>query len=78
MEYQLLYLKRREKLIKDSGFSVDILGDEFGEITIVLSAKKGKCPFYRWKCPRRFKGKFYVKRMDSDRANEWLDSWEDI
>jgi hypothetical protein len=71
-------LKRREKLIKDSGFSVDILGDEFGEITIVLSAKKGKCPFYRWKCPRRFKGKFYVKRMDSDRANEWLDSWEDI
>lgn len=71
-------LKRRDKLIKESGFSVDILGDEFGGITIVLSSKRGKCPFYRWKCPRRFKGEIYVFRMGGNGVNEWLDSWEDI
>lgn len=70
-------LKRREKLFKESEFSVEIWGDVFDEIIIALSSKEGKCPFYRWKCPRRFKGKFYVLKMgDSDGV--WLDSYEDI
>jgi hypothetical protein len=70
-------LKRREKLFKESEFSVKILGD-VNEILIVFSCKKGKCPFYRWKCPRPFKGKFYVTRIGGSGANGWLDSYEDL
>ena len=69
-------LKRRDKLYKESEFSVTILGDA-SEILIVLSCKKGKCPFYRWKCPRLFKGKFYVYKM-SNGGGMWVDSYEDI
>ena len=71
-------LKRRDKLYKESEFSVDILGDAFGEITIVLSSKEGKCPFYRWKCPRQIRGKIYVRRIGGSGASEWLNSHEDI
>jgi hypothetical protein len=69
-------LKRRDKLYKESEFSIKILGD-VSEILIVLSCKKGKCPFYRWKCPRLFKGKFYVYKM-SNGGGMWVDSYEDI
>jgi hypothetical protein len=68
---------RRAKLVKESEFSVKILGD-VSEILIVLSCKKGKCPFYRWKCPRRDQGKIYVRRMGGSGANEWLNSYDDI
>ena len=71
-------LKRRDKLIKESGYSVDILDDKFGGITIVLSCKKGKCPFNRWKCPRPYKGGIYVLSMGGNGANGWLDSREDL
>jgi hypothetical protein len=71
-------LKRRDKLIKESEFSVDILGDDIDEITIVLSSKEGKCPFYRWKCPRPILGKIYVLRMGGSGASGWLNSYEDI
>ena len=70
-------LKRRDKLFKESEFSVDILGDTSNEIKIVLSSKEGKCPFGRWKCPRQFKGKFYVAKMGGG-VGVWLDSYEDI
>jgi hypothetical protein len=70
-------LKRREKLFKESEFSVDILGDTFSEIKIVLSSKEGKCPFYRWKCRRRLKGKFYVLKIPNG-GGAWVDSWEEI
>jgi len=70
-------LKRREKLIKESEFSVTIMGD-VSEIVIVLASREGKCPFYRWKCPYS-KGKIYVKRMgDNERSEGWLQSWEEI
>ena len=69
-------LKRREKLFKESEFSVDIWADASGIITIVLSSKEGKCPFYRWKCPRRPKGKFYVVKMWD--KGKWVDNYEDI
>jgi hypothetical protein len=71
-------LKRRDKLIKESELSVDILGDDIGEITIVLSSKEGKCPFYRWKCPRQIRGEIYVRRMGGSGANGWLNGYEDI
>jgi hypothetical protein len=79
-EYPLIPndLKRREKLFKKSEFSVDIRGDVSDEIIIVLSSKEGKCPYYRWKCPRRFKGKFYVLKMGEYDSGVWLDSYEDI
>ena len=70
-------LKRRDKLIRESEFSVKILGD-VNEILIVISCKKGKCPFYRWKCSRPYKGKFYVRRMGGSEVDEWLDSLEEI
>ena len=70
-------LKRRDQLYKESEFSVHILGDTFSDIKIVLTAKEGKCPFGRWKCPRQFKGKFYVAKMGGG-AGVWLDSWEEI
>ena len=70
--------KRRDKLIKESGYYVDILGDPFDEIVIVLSSKEGKCPFHRWKCPRQIRGKIYVYRNGGSRANEWLNGYEDI
>ena len=69
-------LNRREKLFKESEFSVDIRTDGTGEITIVLSSKDGKCPFDRWKCPRRPKGKFYVLKMPNG-SGVWGDSWEE-
>jgi hypothetical protein len=70
-------LKRRDKLYKESEFSVHILGDTFSEIKIVLTCKKGKCPFGRRKCPRRFKGKYYVAKMEGG-VGVWLDSYEGI
>ena len=48
LEYEPLEnydLKCREKLFKESEFSVDILRTPDSEIKIVLSSKKGKCPF---------------------------------
>ena len=69
-------LKRRDKLFKESEFSVDIQTDASEKITIVLSSKEEKCPFYRWKCPRRFKGKFYVLKMWDN--GKWVDNYEDI
>ena len=79
-DYQLknIDLKRREKLIKESEFSVNILGDDYDEITIVLSAKEEKCPFHRWKCPRPILGKIYVLRMEGSESNGWLNGYEDI
>ncbi|CAB1059869.1 hypothetical protein D1BOALGB6SA_4634 [Olavius sp. associated proteobacterium Delta 1] len=79
-EYPLIPidLKRKEKLFKESEFSVDIWDDESDGIIIALSSKEGKCPFYRWKCPRRFKGKFYVLKMRDGDSGVWLDSYEDI
>jgi len=68
---------RRDKLIKDSEFSVTILGD-VSEILIVLSCKEGRCPFYRWKCPRQIRGKIYVRRMGGSGANGWFNGYEDI
>lgn len=70
--------KRRDKLIKESGYSVDILGDPFDEIVIVLSSQEGKCPFHRWKCPRQIRGKIYVNRIGGSKANGWLNRYEDI
>ena len=70
-------LKRRDKLIKESEFSVDILSDTSDEIIIVLSCAEGKCPFDRGKCPRPFKGRFYVAKMSAG-AGVWLDSWKEI
>jgi hypothetical protein len=79
-EYPLIPddLKRREKLFKESEFSVDIWNDESDGIFIALSSKEGKCPYYRWKCPRRFKGKFYVLKVGKYDSGEWLDSYDDI
>jgi len=79
-EYPLIPndLKRREKLFKESAFSVDIWNDESDGIIIALSAKEGKCPYYRWKCPRRFKGTYYVKKMMGSERGVWLDSYDDI
>jgi hypothetical protein len=79
-EYPLIPkdLKRREKLFKESAFSVDIWNDESDGIMIALSAKEGKCPYYRWKCPRRFKGKYYVLKMMGRERGVWLDSYDDI
>ena len=74
---QNIDLKRRDKLFKESEFTIDILGN-YDEITIVLSAKAGKCPFYRWKCPRPILGKIYVLRMDGSGSNGWLNGYEDI
>lgn len=38
--------KRKEKIVKESEFSVVILGDDVsGEIKIVLTSKANKCPF---------------------------------
>ena len=70
-------LKRREKLIKESEFSVHILGDTFSDIKIVLTAKEGKCPFGRRKCPRQFKGEVYVVKMGGGGGGVWLDSYEE-
>ena len=70
-------LKRRDKLYKEAEFSVAILGDTYSEIKIVLTSKEGKCPFGRRKCPRRFKGKYYVAKMGGG-VGIWLDSWEEI
>ena len=70
--------KRRDKLIKESGYYVDILGDAFDEIVIVLNSKEGKCPFHRWKCPRQIRGKIYVNRIGGSKANGWLNRYEDI
>lgn len=70
-------LKRRDKLFKESEFSVDIWGDASEKVTIVLSFKEGKCSFYRWKCPRRSKGKIYVVKMGGG-TGRWLDSYEEI
>ena len=79
-EYQLMPndLKRREKLFTESAFYIDIWEDESDGILIALSAKKGKCPYYRWKCPRRFKGKYYVLKMMSRERGVWLNSYDDI
>ena len=79
-EYPLIPndLKRREKLFKESAFSVDIWEDDSDGIIIALSAKEGKCPYYRWKCPRRFKGKYYVLKMMSREPGVWLDSYDNI
>jgi len=76
-EYPLVGIdsKRREKLFKESEFSVNIRGDVSDEIIIVLSSKEGKCPFYRWKCPRKFKGKFYVLKMGDSDSGVWLDTY---
>jgi len=71
-------LKRREKLFKESEFSVDIRGNESDGIIIALSAKEGKCPFYEGKCTRRFKGKYYVLKMMGREPGVWLDSYDDI
>ena len=71
-------LKRRDKLYRESEFSVHILGENLNYIKIVLTSKEGKCPFGRWKCPRQFKGKFYVLRFEGSGVNEWVDSWEDF
>jgi hypothetical protein len=76
---QNIDLKRRDKLIKESEFSVDILSDNNDEIMIMLSAKEGKCPFHRWKCPRPILGKIYVLRMGGSGSNGgWLNGYEDI
>ncbi len=71
-------LKRREKLFRESEFSVEIGGDVSDEIIIVLSSKWNKCPFDKGKCPRRFKGKFYVLKMGDYDSGVWLNSNEDI
>jgi len=70
-------LKRRGKLFKESEFSIEILGNARDEIKIVLSSAEGKCPFGRWGCPRRFKGKYYVEKMEGG-VGVWLDSYEGI
>jgi len=70
-------LKRRDKLYRESEFSVHILGESINYIKIVLTSKDGKCPFGRWKCPRQFKGKFYVAKMEGG-AGVWLDNWEEV
>ena len=79
-EYPLIPndLKRREKLFKESAFSVDIWEDDSDGIIIALSAKEGKCPYYRWSCPRRFKGKYYVLKIRGNDIGGWVDSYEDI
>ena len=69
-------LKRRDKLIKESEFSVDILGDTIDGIKIVLSSKAGKCPFDKGKCPRLHKGKFYVLKPWGDTEGMWLSNYE--
>ena len=38
-------LKRRDKLYRESEFSVDILRNTYDEIIIVFSCSEGKCPF---------------------------------
>jgi len=79
-EYPLIPndLKRREKLFTESAFSVDIWEDESDGIIIAIYARAGKCPYYRWKCPRRFKGKYYVLKMRGNDSGGWVDSYEDI
>ena len=67
--------KHGAKLVRDSEFSVVILGEDASEITIVLSARKGKCPFDKGKCPRPFKGEVYVQRMEGDGA--WHNGYEE-
>jgi len=71
-------LKRREKLFKESEFSIAILDGDVNEIPIVVSSKEGKCPFEKGKCLRRFKGKFFVLKMGDYDSGVWLDSYEDI
>ena len=71
-------LKRREKLFKESEFSVDIRGDVSNEIIIVLSSKWNRCPFDKGECTRRFKGKYYVLKMMNREPGVWLDSYDDI
>lgn len=76
--------KRKEKIVKESEFSVVILGDDVsGEIKIVLTSKANKCPFDKGKCPRPFIGKYYVLKMgikgsESDSGRLWTNSYEDI
>lgn len=75
---------RKQKIVKESEFSVIILGDEVsGEIKIVLTSKANTCPFDKGKCPRPFIGKYYVLKMvisgsELDYSRLWTNSYEDI
>jgi hypothetical protein len=62
---------KHKKLVKESEFSVAILGDAVSEITIVVSSKEGACPFEKGKCTWS-KGEVYVKKMRH--SGDWLDS----
>ena len=57
-------LKRRDKLYKESEFSVDILGDAFGEITIVLSSKERNVLFTGGNVHVRFGVKFMCVELE--------------
>ena len=67
--------KNRDQLVKESEFSIAILGEDASQITIVLSSKKGRCPFYRGECRRRFKGQYYVYKMYGDLGRAWQDKY---
>ena len=64
------------KLVKESEFSIAIVGKDVSQITIVLSSKKGKCSFYRGKCRRRFMGQYYVYKMYGDGGRAWQDKYQ--
>ena len=70
--------ERTKKLMKESEFSVKILCDDpCHEIKIVIYSKVNKCPFAKGRCPRRYKGRFYVTYVSSVGGNEggWTNSY---
>jgi hypothetical protein len=69
--------KHTKKLMEESEFSVKIISaDPNHEITIVIYSKVNKCLFANGRCPRPYKGRFYVKKvgMDYDKAG-WTNSY---
>ncbi len=67
--------KNRYKLVEESEYSIAILGENVSQITIVLSSKKGKCPFNKGECIRPYKGQYYVYKMYGDYGRAWKDKY---
>lgn len=74
-EYTLLENRdsRYKKLVKESGFFIVILEDDFSGFEIVLGSWKGKCPFAKGDC-HWYKGQVYVKK--NRHRGVWLDGLE--
>ena len=69
--------KNGYKLVEESEFSVAILGADASQITIVLTSKKGRCPFDKGKCRRRFMGQYYVYKMYGDGGGAWQNNYQE-